>query len=82
MTDSTHAQASEVLEWLKQGVALRAQGQHEAALGAYQKAVALPGAPAAVFFNLGNVLLDLGVGRSLPLRWSARCSCSRRWLRR
>ena len=60
MTDSTHAHASEVLEWLKQGVALRAQGQHEAALGAYQKAVALPGAPAEAFFNLGNVLLDLG----------------------
>ena len=60
MTDSTHAYASEVLQWLKQGVALRAQGQHEAALGAYQKAVALPGAPAEAFFNLGNVLLDLG----------------------
>ena len=60
MTDSAHAHASEVLEWLKQGVALRAQGQHEAALGAYQKAVALPGAPAEAFFNLGNVLLDLG----------------------
>jgi predicted O-linked N-acetylglucosamine transferase (SPINDLY family) len=60
VTDSAHAHASEVLEWLKQGVALRAQGQHEAALGAYQKAVALPGAPAEAFFNLGNVLLDLG----------------------
>jgi protein O-GlcNAc transferase len=58
-TTSDFAQG-DVIRWLQQGVSFRAEGQHLAALGVYQKASSVPGAPAEVFFNLGNVLLDLG----------------------
>jgi predicted O-linked N-acetylglucosamine transferase (SPINDLY family) len=51
---------ADVVRLMQEGVALRAQGRHEAALELYQKAAALPRAPAEAFFNLGNVLLDLG----------------------
>lgn len=51
---------NDLLQYLHEGVALRAQGKNEDALALYQKAVTLPEAPAEAFFNLGNVLLDLG----------------------
>ena len=50
----------QVVEALQKGVELRQQGDLEGALAAYQEAAALPDAPAAVFFNLGNVLFDQG----------------------
>jgi protein O-GlcNAc transferase len=49
-----------LLQYMQQGFDKRRQGRHEEALQDYQRAAALPGAPAAVFFNIGNVLLDLG----------------------
>jgi predicted O-linked N-acetylglucosamine transferase (SPINDLY family) len=49
-----------LLQYMQQGFDKRKQGRHEEALQDYQRAAALPGAPAAVFFNIGNVLLDLG----------------------
>lgn len=49
-----------LLQHMQQGLDKRQQGRHEEALQDYQRAAALPGAPAAVFFNIGNVLLDLG----------------------
>lgn len=50
----------EVLQWMQRGFEKRQQGLHEEALAFYQQAANAPGAPAAAFFNLGNVLFDLG----------------------
>ncbi len=71
-TTSDFAQSDGIL-WLKQGVSFRAEGQHLAALDVYQKASSIPGAPAEVFFNLGNVLLDLG-------RWEESAAAMKRAL--
>jgi predicted O-linked N-acetylglucosamine transferase (SPINDLY family) len=49
-----------LLQHMQLGFDKRKQGRHEEALQDYQRAADLPGAPPAVFFNIGNVLLDLG----------------------
>ena len=45
---------------VEQGVKLRQEGKTAEAVKVYQQAAAMPGAPGAVFFNLGNALMDLG----------------------
>ena len=47
-------------QWMRQGIALRERGEHQAAFVLYKRASEQAGATAEVFFNLGNVLLDLG----------------------
>ena len=49
-----------LLQRMQQGLAKRQQGLHEEALALYQQAADMPDAPAVAFFNLGNVLFDLG----------------------
>lgn len=51
---------NEATHWLQQGAALRQQGQTTAALHCYEQALACADAPAAAWFNTGNVLFDLG----------------------
>lgn len=58
-----------------QGVALRQQGDLQGAIACYRQATALPDAPVAAHFNLGNALFALGdwagaracMGRALAL---------------
>ena len=54
------APKSPIEKLLEEGLALRQSGQHAAAVAAYEAASLLDGAPAAVFFNLGNALFSLG----------------------
>jgi Tfp pilus assembly protein PilF len=46
---------------VEQGVKLRQEGKTAEALKVYQQAAAMPGAPGAVLFNLGNALMDSGL---------------------
>lgn len=60
MNQNSPIKADEVSLLLQQGFEKRQQGLHEEALALYQQAADLPGATEVAFFNLGNVLFDLG----------------------
>lgn len=75
LNNSATTDDSVLMQYLHEGVALRSQGKNEDALALYEKAVTLPDAPAEAFFNLGNVLLDLG-------RWQASADAMRAALQR
>jgi protein O-GlcNAc transferase len=53
-----------IADLILQGIQFREQGDLAGAVACYQQAVALPGAPAAAYFNLGNALFAQG-------EWSA-----------
>jgi tetratricopeptide (TPR) repeat protein len=55
---------------INQGYQRRLQGDLQGAIAMYRQAAALPQAPAAAHFNLGNALLDSGdaPAAQLPLR--------------
>lgn len=60
MPPTQHDGAAQANVLLTQGYALRQQGDLEGALALYRQAAALPAAPVAAHFNLGNVLFAKG----------------------